>query len=368
MERSLFEDRVGIPRRRFLEVIGGAAAVAAMSRPAVAGPAEAEFRAWTWFHGDDRVGADAWRRRMARIRAAGISGVLVEGGDTALHARAAREEGLEFHRWIFTMYRSGDRGAKRNHPDWFSVSRNGDSSLTKPPYVPSYNWFCPAREPVREYLRGIVDRIAARPEVAGVHLDYIRFIDVILPRGLWARYDLVQDHEMAQFDFCYCDVCREKFRRQSGVDPFRLRDPAADEAWRRFRWDQVTELVDLLSRAVRARGKQTTAAVFATPALARRLVRQAWETWPIDAVFPMLYHNFYLEDVSWIGRAAREGVAALPRTVPLYAGLFVPRLSPAELGRAIDGAREAGAAGVSLFSLPRLQDAHLRVLRQAISS
>jgi uncharacterized lipoprotein YddW (UPF0748 family) len=327
-----------------------------------------EFRAWTWFHGNNSTSEASWRTRFARLRAAGITGLLVADGNIDRMASAAKTEGLEFHRWIHTMYRSNDRFAKRNHPEWFSVSRNGDSSLTRPPYVPTYNWFCPNRDGVREYLRASVERIAVRPNVAGVHLDYIRFIDVILPRGLWARYNLVQDREMPQFDFCYCDVCREKFKQQSGLDPMKLDDAPAHAAWREFRWNSITELVALLAREVRRHGKQITAAVFATPMLARQLVRQAWDKWPVDAVFPMLYHHFYLEDVEWIGRAAREGVQALPATVPLYAGVFVPRLNATELKRAISLSKEAGAAGVALFSMPRLTAAHLAALPMALAS
>ena len=322
-----------------------------------------EFRAWTWFHASSSTSAAAWRRRFARLRAAGISGVLVADGNVATLAAAAKAEGLEFHRWIFTMYRSTDRWAKRNHPEWFSVSREGKSSLTSPPYVPSYNWFCPNRDGVRAYLRQIVDDIAAQPNVDGVHLDYIRFIDVILPRGLWSRYGLVQNNEMPQFDFCYCDVCREKFKQQSGLDAIKLEDAPSNQAWREFRWNSITELVTLLRATVQARKKKLSAAVFATPTLARQCVRQAWEQWPLDAVFPMLYHNFYLEDVNWIGRATREGVEALKGRVPLYAGLFVPRLKPEELRRAISLTRDAGAAGVALFSLPRLTQPHLDVVK-----
>lgn len=350
-------------------MLGAAAGSARLTR-AVAGALPATnrsaFRAWTWFHGDNATSAAGWRRQFARLRAAGITGVLVEGGDSARIGAAAKAEGLAFHRWIFTMYRGTDRWAKAHHPEWFSVSRNGDSSLTKPPYVPQYNWFCPNQDGVREYLRGIVGRAAARPEVDGVHLDYIRFIDVILPRGLWSRYGLVQDHEMPQFDFCYCGVCREKFRRQGGPDPLELRDPAADVAWREFRWNSITELVALLSRTVRAHGKTISAAVFATPALARKLVRQAWDRWPLDMVFPMVYHHFYLEDVDWIGRATRDGVEAVPRGVALHSGLFVPRLDPPSLARAVSLSREAGAAGVALFSMPRLTGAHLAALGRVL--
>jgi len=362
-----------VERRDFLRVIGGAVGALPVARAAAHANPErrrASFGGWTWFHADTTTSASTWRRRFARLREAGITGVLVEGSNssTARIAAAARAEGLAFHRWIFTMYRTTDRWAKANHPEWFSVSREGRSSLTHPPYVPQYNWFCPNRAGVRDYLRGIVERIAARAEVDGVHLDYIRFIDVILPRGLWSRYGLVQDHEMPQFDFCYCEVCREKFRRLDGRDPMKLEDPAADAAWREFRWNSITEVVTILSRAAHAHGKAISAAVFATPTLARRFVRQAWDQWPLDMVFPMLYHNFYLEEVDWIGRAAGEGVQALPNTVPLYAGLFVPRLDPTQLASAVSLVRDAGAAGVALFSLPRLTDAHLRVLRQTLVS
>lgn len=356
-------------RRTFLEIAVGVAGLGASSRTlraAALAPQAAEFCAWTWFHGNNTTTEASWRPRFARLRAAGITGLLVADGDIGRMAAAAHAEGLEFHRWIFTMYRYFDRVAKRDHPEWFSVSRNGQSSLTHPPYVPSYNWFCPNREGVREYLREIVDRLAARPDVDGVHLDYIRFIDVILPRGLWSRYNLVQDREMPQFDFCYCDVCREKFRKQAGIDPMTLEDAPAHVAWREFRWQSITEVVTLLSQTVHARGKKLSAAVFATPTLARQCVRQAWERWPLDAVFPMLYHNFYLEELDWIGRATREGVQALPAAVPLYAGLFVPRLDATALSKTIALSRDAGAAGVALFSMPRLSAAHLAALDRSL--
>jgi hypothetical protein len=76
----------------------------------------------------------------------------------------------------------------------------------------------------------------------------------------------------------------------------------------------------------------------------------------------MIYHNFYQQDVEWIGRAAREGVAALQGRVPLYAGLFLPRLDAAELSRAVSLVRETGASGVSLFSLNTLTADRLSAL------
>jgi uncharacterized lipoprotein YddW (UPF0748 family) len=344
-----------------------AAGAAQSGRAADAPPApRADFLGWTWVHGNARGDAAAWRARFARIRAAGITGVLVSDGDTALLAEAARAEGLAFHRWMWICNRSGDAAVKANHPDWFSVSRNGDSSLTKPPYVPYYQWVCPSRPEVREYLRGVVDEMAQVPGVAGVHLDYIRHPDVILPKGLWAKYNLVQDHEMPEFDFCYCSVCRAGFKAQTGLDPMALPDPTANQAWREFRWASVTGLVEVLSRAVRARGKVISAAVFPTPTIARTLVRQAWEMWPLDLVFPMVYHGFYQETVPWIGTAVREGVSALAGRGRLYAGLYLPDLPVEVLGRAIAAAKDGGAAGVSLFDMNGLTDGHLAVVQKVV--
>lgn len=240
-------------RREFLRTAGAATAATALTgcaprdeRDGDPGPPVAEvpqtFTAWTWVHGSRDYDAAEWRRRFARLREAGIDAVLVGGGDIALVSGAARAEGLRFHRWFWTLNRNGDEWAQNNHPEWFTVSRNLESSLERPPYVDYYRWVCPSRGPVREYLRGLVGELAANPAVDGVHLDYVRHCDVILPRGLWETYDLVQDSELPEFDFCYCDVCRERFAALDGRDPLDIADPPADEAWRRFRWDSAPQV------------------------------------------------------------------------------------------------------------------------------
>ena len=371
-------------RRDFLKAAGGAAALAGGSSVAAAltgcapdsGRGE-PFSVWTWVHGNRDYDADEWRRRFSRLREAGFDSVLVGGGDIELVSGAAHAEGLRYHRWFWTMNRNGDAWAQQNHPEWFTISRNLDSSLDRPPYVGYYKWVCPSRASVREYLSARVGELAANPAVDGVHLDYVRHCDVILPRGLWETYDLVQDTELPEFDFCYCDVCRGRFAALDGRDPLEIPDPPADEAWRRFRWDSVTEAVRDLAAAVHDRGKPITTAVFPTPTIARALVRQAWDEWPLDRFFPMLYHSFYLEDIAWIGDGVREGVGALagghvangplPGT-PLNAGLYLPALDPAQLGEAVAVARDAGAAGVSTFEMHGLTDEHLAALRGALPS
>lgn len=358
-------------RRRFVGTMGRA--VGALSLlPAIRdlGPrrqADA-FRLWTWVHGGGGPREGSWSAHFARLKAAGVYGVLVGGGDVATLAAAAHDQGLVFHRWIWVLNRNGDEWARRIHPEWFTVSRNGESSLDRPPYVDYYRWVCPRRAAVRLYLRDVVRPIARQRGVDGVHLDYIRYPDVILPRGLWSKYGLVQDRELPEFDFCYCDVCRSTFAGRTGIDPIDLPDPAANEVWREFRWESVSLAVGDLARVVHREGKTISAAVFPTPTLARRLVRQAWEKWPLDAVFPMIYHSFYQESLAWIGAATRDGVAALAGRLPLYSGLYLPSLSPDELGEALRFARGAGAAGAAMFESGGLSEAHLARLTAVAAS
>ena len=357
-------------RRQFVGQLGamglgalGAGSLASCSRNRSSeGP-----KLWTWVHGGRERTVDEWRQEFLRLRGAGIRGVLVSGGDTEILSQTARDAGLEFHRWIWTLNRSGDQWVKGEHPEWFTVSRNGDSSLVKPPYVGYYQWLCPTRQPVRDYLRAVVSELAADPAIDGVHLDYIRHCDVILPIGLWSKYGLVQDRELPEFDFCYCQVCREAFAAEHGTDPLELLDPTVDVAWRRFRWDSVTGLVNALADAAHAHRKPITAAVFPTPDIARRLVRQAWDEWQIDAFFPMIYHGFYEEGLPWIGAATAEDVAALGGRAALYSGLYLPDLPPADCAAAVRQALTNGADGVSLFEAGGLSDAHLGVLRAAES-
>ena len=327
-------------------------------------PSRNDFGGWLWIGRRPEKSPAEWQALFARLRGAGFRGILVGGGFDPAMADAAHSADLEYHRWMWILNRAGDTWARENHPEWFTVSRNGDSTLDVPPYVNYYRWVCPSRAPVREYLQRSIDEAAAQPGLDGIHLDYIRYCDVILPRGLWERYDLVQDRELPEYDFCYCDECREQFEGLTGRDPLEVADPPSDPDWARFRWDSVTRVVTELSEVTHARGLSISAAVFATPALARKLVRQAWDEWPVDRLFPMLYHPAYEPDIPWIGRSVEEGLRALAGSnTELNAGLYLPALAPEELAEAIRLSREAGAAGFSLFDINPLTDDHIAAVQ-----
>ncbi len=322
------------------------------------------FGAWTWVHGGQDRTRSEWLEQFSRIADAGFVGVLASGGETEKLSGAAHDAGLEFHRWVWILNRPGDEFVRDNHPEWFTLNRNLEDSLNHPAYVDYYKWVCPTRDPVREYIGQKIADVAREPGVDGVHLDYIRHADVILPKGLWSKYDLVQDQEYPEFDYCYCDVCREKFEALHGVDPIELLQPTEDGRWKQFRWDSITRLVNELADAVHTMGKPISAAVFPTPAMASLMVHQQWNRWNLDMFFPMLYNGFYEEEVSWIESAAREGLATLPDGKQLNSGVYLPDLDPGKLGEAIRGARNAGSSGVAMFEMGGLTDEHLEVVRR----
>jgi uncharacterized lipoprotein YddW (UPF0748 family) len=252
----------------------------------------------------------------------------------------------------------------QEHPDWFSISRNGESSLEKPPYIKQYKWLCPTTPAVREYMVNRVTDLAKSEGLAGVHLDYIRYPDVILPIGIQPKYNLVQDKEYPEFDFCYCSVCRESFKKQEGIDPLELTDPPSSEAWKKFRYNSLTELVNQCCQAVHQQGKLITAAVFPSPDIARTIVRQDWPKWDMDAILPMMYHEYYNEGIDWIKKVTEEGKRELPAHITLHSGLFVGWLDPEKLPLAVEGALQGGADGIVLFTGGAMSDEHWRALKK----
>ncbi|MFH1570068.1 MAG: hypothetical protein ABIL09_18900 [Gemmatimonadota bacterium] len=334
---------------------------------------------WTWVGTDLQATDEEWKRRLAAWRAAGISAILPEifnnhsaaYGSGHLPVAApwlerllpiAAAEGVEVHAWMHTMTLNVPEYIAR-HPEYYSVNRRAESTADKPPYVGYYRFLCPSRPEVHELLQQRVSELAAYGELSGIHLDYIRHPDVILAESLQPRYNLVQDREYPEFDYCYCEVCRAGFRARSGVDPQGLDDPSASAAWRQYRCDLITAIVnDKLVPIGRAAGKAMTAATFPN----WQHVRQEWAAWDLDGVLPMLYHSFYNAGIDWIGAEVRRGIARLRRPLPLYSGLFVPALTPAELPRAVEVSMAAGAAGICLFAAGSLSAEHWQAFSRAL--
>lgn len=312
---------------------------------------------WIWARPNQRDKDADLKTRYASYKAAGITGLFFEY-DSERHFRAAKAQGLEAHRWIWTM--NWPDLAKTN-PEWFSKNRKGESCADKPPYVDYYRWLCPSRDEVQQYLEKYVADVLAKDYIDGVHLDYVRFCDVILPVNLWDNYNIEQTKELPQYDYCYCDVCKAKFKEEYGTDLADIQYPEASLSWRLFRYNAITKIVNNLAAVAHQHKKLITAAVFPTPEIARRNVRQDWTNWKLDGICPMTYHAFYKEKITWIGDAVAEGIHFLAGAFPLYAGIYLSDFkSDDEIGQAIQLALKNGASGISFFG--NVTQKHLDVL------
>lgn len=342
-------------RKNFLKKIGvGAATFSTIQTlPSILSP-QNNSKQWnsldyTWIS-DHNGTDDELKARLEQIKKAGLNGVL-PSGNYEKWIRLAEEFDLDVHAWFVTLQRGGDQWLIDNHPDWFMVNRKGESSVISPAYVDYYKWLCPVRPEAQQYIFDKVDEILKISEIKSIHLDYIRYPDVILPVQLQPTYNIVQDKEYPEYDYCYCDTCRTKFNNLYGKDPIEMDlDYNEDRnTWNRFRYNQVTHLVNQIAIRVHNKGQKLTAAVFPTPTIARTLVRQNWPDWNLDAVFPMIYNHFYHKPVRWIGEAVAECRAEIPATTDLFCGLYVPEMTPIEASQAYEYAMKNGASGITIF-------------------
>jgi hypothetical protein len=346
-------------------------------------PEVEKVKVFAWTGGPGKMTDQELLERFSGYKGKGIDGLMFNGGhDPEVYRRVgkiAKEAGLEFHTWIPTMLQGRGTGLS---PEAWAVNGNRESALDKPAYVGYYTFLCPNRPEVLTFLSGLYGSVAEVPEVDGIHLDYIRFPDVILARGLWDKYGLVMDREYPEYDYCYCDKCVADFQEKSGIDILTVEDPSQVEEWKQFRYDLITDLVNQLVEVVHAKDKEITAAVFPGPhSVAKKIVRQEWDKWNLDAFLPMNYNDFYLEGTEWIGEMTRESVSSLQNGKPVYSGLFIcpnpekkadekdPEghgLLPEEIEEAIRESMENGAAGICLFTPERMTPAHWEAFERAI--
>ena len=338
---------------------------------------------YAWLGGPDSATDNQIKEQFAFYKSQGIDVLMYNGGqDPQVYERVgkiAKETGLGFHAWIPTMVQS-----KKPEIDdsWYAINGNGESALVKPAYVDYYKFLCPSKEGTYKFLEAMYSRVAQVKEVDAIHLDYIRFPDVILARGLWEKYGLVMDKEYPPYDYCYCDDCTSAFKAKTGIDIRKAEDRSAVQEWKQFRYDLITNVVNKLADTIHASGKQINAAVFPGPgSVAMKLVRQEWNKWNLDTYFPMNYNDFYLEGTDWIGAVTKEAVTAVDGKKPVISGLFIcpdpakkksepdPEnhgLLPEELGEAIAQSMKNGATGICLFTPTRMTPEHWTAFKKAI--
>jgi uncharacterized lipoprotein YddW (UPF0748 family) len=372
-------------RREFIRncTVGAAALAAHELGSHAMGSPEPARKNWVWITLNPDRSVEEWQGLFATMRENGVRAILPEIYDgrhayfssrhlpvkTDLLGRIlplARAADLEVHAWMWSMPCMVPEILQK-HPDWYNVNAKGESAFDKPAYVDYYKFLDPGRPEVREWVQTTVKELASIPDLTGVHLDYIRHPDAILPKGLWSKYKIVQDKVYPPYDYGYSPYERDQFKKKFGVDPMAIgngevKDPKLVETWLKFRLDMVVDLVnDYLVPAAHGKGKIITAAVFPGPSRAREMVRQDWGRFQLDAFLPMLYHVFYEQGPEWVRDETKEGVAAVQK--PLYSGIFIHDMKVEEMTRTLQMAREGGASGVSLFSADGMDAEKWKALR-----
>ncbi len=315
----------------------------------------------TWAQGGKEFKKEIWEERFDQYKILGISEVLVGGNPDIISqiVQIANVNNIKIHAWMWTLNRPNDTICNK-HPEWYAVNRLGNNSLEYRAYVDYYQWLSPFHPEAREYIKSNVRKLTKIEGLASIHLDYVRYCDVILGADLQPKYGLVQNYEMPEYDYGYHPIAREGFRKLFDKDPIDMEHPELSTEWRQYRLNSITSLVNELVEIAHENGHKMTAAVFPFPEMSRQMVRQAWNDWNLDGAYPMLYQNFYRENINWIGFAAEQSVNDVD--FPIFAGLYSPALNPEDLEKAIRLTKKKGAKGISIFTADNLNDKQKEVL------
>ncbi len=343
----------------------------------------AQPKVYAWMRWDENTSNEkSLLKEFKEFKKRGIDGICLNAGfdslRTAIASRAAKKAKLEYHAWMPAMLQPDCPAS------WYAVNRLGEPANEHPAYVPHYKALDPANPEVGDFLCEQYRRIASIPAVDYVQLDYIRYPDVVLSEGLWKKYGLVMNGEYPKADYCYCDSCVAKFKRLTGIDIRQYTDPSKVEAWAQFRCDQITALVNRIAKTVHEKtGKKISADVFPGPnSYARWMVRQEWQKWDVDMLFPMNYNDFYIEPAGWVGRVTKEEVESLKgRNIPLISGIFICKdwrdkqnvidpeysgLLPSEIREAVESSLKSGADGISIFTPQDMTPEHWEALKAVL--
>lgn len=336
---------------------------------------------YVWTRWTDSTTEKSLKQDFKEYKKHGVIGICFNCGfdkeKTIKVSAIAKKEGLEYHAWIPCMLQKG------LNKSWYAINRKGESSLDQPAYVDYYKCLDPNNPEVQQYFIDKYSEIASIPTVDYIQLDYIRYVDVILAKGLWDKYGLTMHEEYPDADYCYCDNCVNEFKQKTGIDIRRVYDPSQCLEWKQFRCDIITNFVNKLSSKIHAMGKKVSADVFPGPySYGVKLVRQEWNKWNIDAFFPMNYNDFYMEPASWLNKICKEEVMAVNGKAPIYSGLFICRdwknkdkvvdpehsgLLPSEISEAVNGSLSAGAKGICLFTPQSMTPEHWDALEKCLN-
>jgi len=279
----------------------------------------------------------------------------------AVLLREAHAAGLRVHAWVNVLSLSQNRDAPLLRDlgrDAVLVDQRGRSLLDYPDLeVPApdsayYRMGTPAL-----YLDpaaiGLVERLAAtfaelvsrHPELDGLHLDYIRFPDV-LPFSPGSRFGV-------GLDFGHAASTRALFRDQTGLEPPGPKSRASADAWDAWRRDRVSALVAAIRTAARAAQPKLAISAAVIPYADRAYLSllQDWRRWLEDGLLEFAVAMAYTRDDRLL-RYQAEAFAGSPQADRIWLGLgtWIFASEPARALEQIRIAHQAGVTADALFS------------------
>ena len=234
------------------------------------------------------------------------------------------------------------------HPDWFMVDSLGFRMR------PTSGWYAfvnPVIPEVRQHLEGIVDELC-RYDVAGIHLDYIRYphdYRIVASQ----HYPDATDEEILQHsDFSYDPVSLGMLAELFGPE-------VSKEQITEFRCDSVTRVVESISRVMlkdRPDGCLLSASVMGNPVEGKHYAYQDSGLWIraglVDWAVQMNYGTTsFAPNLKAIRRVAGRRGFRNSVVVGIYG-----ENDPEELLRQIDEVQQSGCRGLAFFSYSYLFD------------
>jgi len=312
---------------------------------------------------------DAYFSSAVEPRADALTVQPVEFDPLDIVLRRAHAQGLRVHAWIdvnlissATEFASSRSHIVWRHPDWLMVPRPlaydlGHTDVRSPEYVGKLARWTRAADDVEglfaspilpeaaDHVIRVVDDLAQRYPIDGVHLDYIRYPGPQFDYSLGALRAFRQDLNAAM-----TPAERIRFDPSSVAALIAATDTYPDR-WAGFRRSKLNSLVMRLRTTVKERRPDAlvSAAVYPDAHEASTLRFQDWSMWVenrwLDVVCPMVYTP---DARTFATQMASVRQAAGSR--PVWAGIGAYRLSAAQTVDNILTARKLGADGIVLFS------------------
>lgn len=318
---------------------------------------------------------DAWYQGGLEPVALALAGSTFDPLETLIDL--AHDDGISVHAWVnvnlvFNPARPhGDpRHLVNRHPDWLSIPEPLARQLVRLParhqefrerlleYVQARTdtleglYADPSNPAYRDHVVAVCRDIAARYDVDGIHLDYIRY-----PNAKWGYSRHALDRLRVQVDPELTAADRADMARRVADDPlaYARRYPVRWSAFRRGAVDSTVQAVAAGVRRTRP-GLTISAAVIPDISEARDERLQAWPEWIsrgwLDVVCPM---NYATADQRQVFEERTRTAMAVARPGRVWMGIGSWRLSIDETISRIGFARAQGAQGVALFSHGALQ-------------